>query len=110
MLLGGWWRPGTKETVTLRAWQLSPTRMAEDSCLQVGELVPVVIPVHLVVVGCPVSSQRINCYTGGQLQKEPFIRSQPSLSLLPPGLLEYRAALGGGCGAIPEAWVGVMQP
>ncbi|XP_049622406.1 deleted in lung and esophageal cancer protein 1 [Suncus etruscus] len=40
----------------------------------VGELVPVVIPVHLVVVGCPVSSQRINCYTGGQLQKEPFIR------------------------------------
>ncbi|XP_004614681.2 deleted in lung and esophageal cancer protein 1 [Sorex araneus] len=47
---------------------------------EVGELAPVVIPVSLAVVGCPISSQRITCYTGGQLQKEPIIRFGTQLS------------------------------
>lgn len=43
-------------------------------CLQVGDLPPAVIPVHMAVVGCPISSQRTTYYTTDQLQKEPVIR------------------------------------
>lgn len=43
-------------------------------CLQVGDLPPGVIPVHMAVVGCPISSRRTTCYTTDQLQKEPVIR------------------------------------
>ncbi|XP_059018063.1 deleted in lung and esophageal cancer protein 1 isoform X3 [Mustela lutreola] len=40
----------------------------------VGDLPPAVIPVHMAVVGCPISSQRTTYYTTDQLQKEPVIR------------------------------------
>ncbi|XP_032717094.1 deleted in lung and esophageal cancer protein 1 isoform X6 [Lontra canadensis] len=40
----------------------------------VGDLPPAVIPVHMAVVGCPISSQRTTYYTTDQLQKEPIIR------------------------------------
>ncbi|XP_040492890.1 deleted in lung and esophageal cancer protein 1 isoform X4 [Ursus maritimus] len=40
----------------------------------VGDLPPGVIPVHMAVVGCPISSRRTTCYTTDQLQKEPVIR------------------------------------
>lgn len=43
-------------------------------CLQVGDLPPTVIPVHMAVVGCPISSLRTTYYTTDQLQKEPVIR------------------------------------
>lgn len=42
-------------------------------CLQVGDLPPSVIPVHMVVVGCPISSLRTN-YGAAQFQKEPVLR------------------------------------
>lgn len=52
-------------------------------CLQVGDLPPSVIPVHIAVVGCPISSMRTN-YTTDQFQKEPTIRCPaPSLILCP---------------------------
>lgn len=51
-------------------------------CLQVGDLPLAVIPVHMAVVGCPVSSLRTTSYTTDQAQKEPAIRcSMLSLSL-----------------------------
>ncbi|XP_057560762.1 deleted in lung and esophageal cancer protein 1 isoform X5 [Hippopotamus amphibius kiboko] len=40
----------------------------------VGDLPPAVIPVHMAVVGCPISSQRTTYYTTDQIQKEPVIR------------------------------------
>ena len=43
-------------------------------CLQVGDLPPAVIPVHMVVVGCPISSHRTARYTTDQIQKEPVVR------------------------------------
>lgn len=62
-------------------------------CLQVGDLPPLVIPVHMVVVGCPISSLRTN-YTMDQFQKEPVVRCPTPASFsaplkssgLPPGL------------------------
>ena len=42
--------------------------------LQVGGLPPAVIPVHMAVVGCPISSQRTTYYTTDQTQREPIIR------------------------------------
>lgn len=52
-------------------------------CLQVGDLPPAVIPVHMVVVGCPISSQRTTYYTTDQVQREPVIRYRS----FPPPLL-----------------------
>lgn len=43
-------------------------------CVQVGDLPPVVIPVHMAVVGCPLSSLRTTYCTMDQVQKEPVIR------------------------------------
>ncbi|XP_045392550.1 deleted in lung and esophageal cancer protein 1 isoform X1 [Lemur catta] len=40
----------------------------------VGDLPPAVIPVHMAVVGCPISSLRTTYYTTNQFQKEPVIR------------------------------------
>uniref|UniRef100_H0WZT8 DLEC1 cilia and flagella associated protein n=1 Tax=Otolemur garnettii TaxID=30611 RepID=H0WZT8_OTOGA len=40
----------------------------------VGDLPPAVIPVHMAVVGCPISSLRTTYYTTDKLQKEPVIR------------------------------------
>ncbi|XP_010980368.3 deleted in lung and esophageal cancer protein 1 isoform X2 [Camelus dromedarius] len=40
----------------------------------VGDLPPTVIPVHMAVVGCPISSLRTTFYTTDQFQKEPVIR------------------------------------
>ncbi|XP_012502763.1 PREDICTED: deleted in lung and esophageal cancer protein 1 [Propithecus coquereli] len=40
----------------------------------VGDLPPAVIPVHMAVVGCPISSLRTTYYTADQFQKEPVIR------------------------------------
>lgn len=54
-------------------------------CLQAGDLPPAVIPVHMAVVGCPISSQRPTFYTADYFQKEPVIRYRPSpLCLLQP--------------------------
>ncbi|KAI4563992.1 hypothetical protein MJG53_021113, partial [Ovis ammon polii x Ovis aries] len=39
----------------------------------VGDLPPAVIPVHMAVVGCPISSQRTPHYTTDQTQREPII-------------------------------------
>lgn len=53
-------------------------------CLQVGDLPPTVIPVHMAVVGCPISSLRTTYYTTDQFQKEPVIRClTPGLILCP---------------------------
>ncbi|XP_058411073.1 deleted in lung and esophageal cancer protein 1 [Diceros bicornis minor] len=41
---------------------------------KVGDLPPAVIPVHMAVVGCPISSLRTTYYTTHQFQKEPTIR------------------------------------
>uniref|UniRef100_A0A673U2J6 DLEC1 cilia and flagella associated protein n=1 Tax=Suricata suricatta TaxID=37032 RepID=A0A673U2J6_SURSU len=46
----------------------------DDLTCTVGDLPPVVIPVRMAVVGCPISSQRTTYYTAGQPQKEPVIR------------------------------------
>ncbi|XP_006869246.1 PREDICTED: deleted in lung and esophageal cancer protein 1 [Chrysochloris asiatica] len=46
----------------------------------VGNLPPAVIPVHMAVVGCPISSQRTTYYTVDQPLKEPTIRFGTSLS------------------------------
>nr|KAF6335071.1 DLEC1 cilia and flagella associated protein [Pipistrellus kuhlii] len=46
---------------------------------QVGDLPPSVIPVHMVVVGCPISSQRTN-YSTDPLQKEPVLRFSTQVS------------------------------
>ncbi|XP_054936117.1 deleted in lung and esophageal cancer protein 1 isoform X4 [Physeter macrocephalus] len=40
----------------------------------VGDLPPAVIPVHMAVVGCPISSHRTTHYTTDQVQKEPVVR------------------------------------
>ncbi|NIG61464.1 deleted in lung and esophageal cancer protein 1 [Pontoporia blainvillei] len=40
----------------------------------VGDLPPAVIPVHMAVVGCPISSHRTAHYTTGQIKKEPVVR------------------------------------
>ncbi|XP_023575563.1 deleted in lung and esophageal cancer protein 1 isoform X2 [Octodon degus] len=40
----------------------------------VGNLPPAVIPVHMVAVGCPISSLRTSYYTADCFQKEPIIR------------------------------------
>ncbi|KAF3827013.1 hypothetical protein GH733_002499 [Mirounga leonina] len=40
----------------------------------VGDLPPTVIPVHMAVVGCPISSRRTTYYTTDPLQKEPVVR------------------------------------
>ncbi|XP_059795170.1 deleted in lung and esophageal cancer protein 1 isoform X1 [Balaenoptera ricei] len=40
----------------------------------VGDLPPAVIPVHMVVVGCPISSHRTARYTTDQIQEEPVVR------------------------------------
>ncbi|XP_008066530.1 deleted in lung and esophageal cancer protein 1 isoform X2 [Carlito syrichta] len=40
----------------------------------VGDLPQTVIPVHMAVVGCPISSLRTTYYTTDQVQKEPVIR------------------------------------
>ncbi|XP_006890716.1 PREDICTED: deleted in lung and esophageal cancer protein 1 [Elephantulus edwardii] len=47
-------------------------------CL-VGDLPPAIIPVHMAVAGCPISSQRTP-YTAGQAHKEPIIRFGTLLS------------------------------
>lgn len=59
--------------------------------LQVGDLPPAVIPVHMAVVGCPISSQRTPHYTTDQTQREPIIRyrslpTSPPLTPEPSGL------------------------
>uniref|UniRef100_A0A8C9P8S3 DLEC1 cilia and flagella associated protein n=1 Tax=Spermophilus dauricus TaxID=99837 RepID=A0A8C9P8S3_SPEDA len=41
---------------------------------KVGDLPPAVIPVHMAVVGCPISSQRTTSYKADKSQKEPIIR------------------------------------
>ncbi|XP_040145947.1 deleted in lung and esophageal cancer protein 1 isoform X2 [Ictidomys tridecemlineatus] len=41
---------------------------------KVGDLPPAVIPVHMAVVGCPISSQRTTSYMADKSQKEPIIR------------------------------------
>ncbi|KAM6169230.1 deleted in lung and esophageal cancer protein 1 [Rhynchocyon petersi] len=46
----------------------------------VGDLPPAVIPVHMAVVGCPISSLRTTYYTTGQFYKEPVIRFGTLLS------------------------------
>ncbi|XP_040335728.1 deleted in lung and esophageal cancer protein 1 isoform X1 [Herpailurus yagouaroundi] len=46
----------------------------DDLICTVGDLPPTVIPVHMAVVGCPISSLRTTYYTTDQLQKEPVIR------------------------------------
>ncbi|XP_027987871.2 deleted in lung and esophageal cancer protein 1 [Eptesicus fuscus] len=46
---------------------------------KVGDLPPSVIPVHMVVVGCPISSLRTN-YTADPLQKEPVLRFSTQVS------------------------------
>lgn len=70
-------------------------------CLQVGDLPPSVIPVHMVVVGCPISSLRTNYIQ--QFQKEPVLRCSRHLVLRPletlwlqPGLLSSRSSTGRG--------------
>ncbi|XP_026943905.1 deleted in lung and esophageal cancer protein 1 isoform X4 [Sagmatias obliquidens] len=40
----------------------------------VGDLPPAVIPVHMAVVGCPISFHRTTHYTTDQIQKEPVVR------------------------------------
>ncbi|XP_066207458.1 deleted in lung and esophageal cancer protein 1 [Saccopteryx leptura] len=45
----------------------------------VGDLPPSVIPVHMAVVGCPISSLRTN-YSTDQFQKEPVVRFSTQLS------------------------------
>ncbi|KAM5233383.1 deleted in lung and esophageal cancer protein 1 isoform 2-T2 [Hipposideros larvatus] len=45
----------------------------------VGDLPPSVIPVHMAVVGCPISSMRTN-YTTDPFQKEPVIRFSTQVS------------------------------
>ncbi|XP_012885751.1 PREDICTED: deleted in lung and esophageal cancer protein 1 [Dipodomys ordii] len=40
----------------------------------VGDLPPTVIPVHMVVVGCPIRTMRTSYYTLGHFQKEPIVR------------------------------------
>ncbi|KAG8521540.1 Deleted in lung and esophageal cancer protein 1 [Galemys pyrenaicus] len=52
----------------------------EPVCFQVGDLPPTVIPVHMAVVGCPISSQRTTYYTAGQSQKEPVVRFSTQVS------------------------------
>ncbi|XP_023619188.1 deleted in lung and esophageal cancer protein 1 [Myotis lucifugus] len=46
---------------------------------KVGDLPPSVIPVHMVVVGCPISSLRTN-YSAAQFQKEPVLRFSTQVS------------------------------
>ncbi|XP_076985910.1 deleted in lung and esophageal cancer protein 1-like isoform X3 [Tamandua tetradactyla] len=46
----------------------------------VGDLPPAVIPVHMAVVGCPISSLRATYYTTAQPQKESVIRFPTQLS------------------------------
>ncbi|XP_045292512.1 deleted in lung and esophageal cancer protein 1 isoform X4 [Leopardus geoffroyi] len=46
----------------------------DDLICTVGDLPPTVIPVHMAVVGCPISSLRTTYSTTDQLQKEPVIR------------------------------------
>ncbi|XP_039093100.1 deleted in lung and esophageal cancer protein 1 [Hyaena hyaena] len=46
----------------------------DDLVCTVGDLPPVVIPVHMAVVGCPLSSLRTTYCTMDQVQKEPVIR------------------------------------
>ncbi|XP_007943944.1 deleted in lung and esophageal cancer protein 1 [Orycteropus afer afer] len=46
----------------------------------VGDLPPAIIPVHMAVVGCPISSLRTTYYTIGQSHKEPVIRFGTQLS------------------------------
>lgn len=49
-----------------------------------GDLPPSVIPVHMAVVGCPISCVRTNCTTD-PFQKEPVIRCHtPSFVPCPP--------------------------
>lgn len=43
-------------------------------CLQVGDLPTIAIPVHMAVVGCPISSLRNTCYSVAPFHKEPMIR------------------------------------
>lgn len=51
--------------------------------MQVGDLPPSVIQVHMAVVGCPISSLRTN-YTTDQFQKEPIVRCPTPRLLLRP--------------------------
>ncbi|XP_015420346.1 PREDICTED: deleted in lung and esophageal cancer protein 1 [Myotis davidii] len=46
---------------------------------KVGDLPPSVIPVHMAVVGCPISSLRTN-YSAAQFQKEPVLRFSTQVS------------------------------
>ncbi|XP_012575761.1 PREDICTED: deleted in lung and esophageal cancer protein 1 isoform X2 [Condylura cristata] len=46
----------------------------------VGDLPPTVIPVHMAVVGCPISSQRTTYAMAGQCQKEPVVRFRTQVS------------------------------
>ncbi|KAM9187327.1 deleted in lung and esophageal cancer protein 1 [Dugong dugon] len=46
----------------------------------VGELPPAVIPVHMAVVGCPISSLRTTYYTLDRSHKEPIIRFGTQIS------------------------------
>ncbi|XP_073916121.1 deleted in lung and esophageal cancer protein 1 isoform X3 [Castor canadensis] len=46
----------------------------------VGDLPPAVIPVHMEVVGCPISSLRTIYYTADRFQKEPIIRFGTQMS------------------------------
>ncbi|XP_037357455.1 deleted in lung and esophageal cancer protein 1 [Talpa occidentalis] len=46
----------------------------------VGDLPPTVIPVHMAVVGCPISSQRTTYHMAGQCQKEPIVRFSTQVS------------------------------
>ncbi|XP_064133559.1 deleted in lung and esophageal cancer protein 1 [Loxodonta africana] len=46
----------------------------------VGELPPAVIPVHMAVVGCPISSLRTTYYTVDRSHKEPIIRFGTQIS------------------------------
>ncbi|MBZ3883328.1 Deleted in lung and esophageal cancer protein 1 [Sciurus carolinensis] len=41
---------------------------------QVGDLPPAVIPVHMAVVGCPISTRQATSYRADKFQKEPIIR------------------------------------
>ncbi|XP_053456832.1 deleted in lung and esophageal cancer protein 1 isoform X5 [Nycticebus coucang] len=66
-------------TVSPRRGLLGPSKECQINLeltahTQVGDLPPAVIPVHMAVVGCPISSLRTTYYTTDKLQKEPVIR------------------------------------
>lgn len=77
-------------------------------CLQVGDLPPSVIPVHMVVVGCPISSLRTN-YSAAQFQKEPVLRCPRCLALRPLETLRLQPELLSSCSSTGPGPLGATQ-